>query len=283
MTTCVVNRAAHKRRAILGSAIVLAVAFAAASAEAAVTPPKSIADKGTIVYCSDLSFPPLEYFDPKTNQPAGFEVDLGAAVAKEMGVKSEFKNVSFDGIIPALQAGQCDAILSGLYDKPNRREVLDFVDYAYLGNSVIVRADSNLSVKSLEELSGKTAATETGTQLELDLKKANENLAKAGTPPIKIVAFPKMSDAFQQLLIGLVDVFYTSTIQAGYYNEKNEGSNQVKVASPQMSALYVGIATLKTQKDLHDAIDAAFKDLLANGEYDKIVKQWKLESIAQHP
>ena len=76
MTTCVVNITTHKRRACLASAFALAVAFAAASAEAAVTPPKSIADKGTIVYCSDLSFPPLEYFDPKTNQPAGFEVDL---------------------------------------------------------------------------------------------------------------------------------------------------------------------------------------------------------------
>src|SRR5262245_34766786 len=104
------------------------VAVSTMSAEAATTPPKAIADKGTIPYCMDVSIPPVESYDPQTNKPVGFDVDLGAALASEMGVKSDFKNITFDGLIPAIQAGQCDAIISGLFDKPKRREVLDFVD-----------------------------------------------------------------------------------------------------------------------------------------------------------
>src|SRR5476651_1467090 len=124
---------------LFASAAFVAICTLVASASvAAVTAPKRIADKGTITYCMDVSFPPLESYDPQTNQPLGFDVDLGKAVASEMGVKSDFKNISFDGLIPAIQAGQCDAIISGLFDKPKRREVLDFVDYAFLGNSVIV-------------------------------------------------------------------------------------------------------------------------------------------------
>src|SRR5262244_3426347 len=73
------------------------VALSTMSAEATTTPPKAIADKGTITYCMDVSFPPLESYDPQTNKPVGFDVDLGAALAIEMGVKSEFKNINFDG------------------------------------------------------------------------------------------------------------------------------------------------------------------------------------------
>ena len=55
------------------------------------------------------------------------------------------------------------------------------------------------------------------------------------------------------------------------------------MASPQTTALYIGIATVKPDADLHDAIDTAFKNMVASGGYDKIVKEWKLESIASHP
>jgi polar amino acid transport system substrate-binding protein len=193
MITC--NCVAAKRgfRIALWSASVMLGAFSYGAASADTAAPKAIADKGVITYCTDISFPPLEFYDQKTNEPAGFDIDLGKAVAEEMGVKAEFKNISFDGLIPAVQAGQCDAIISGLFDKPNRREVLDFVNYAYLGNSVIVKADSNLSFNSLEELSGKTAATETGTQLEQDLVAANEKITKDGKPPIKWTACEEWS------------------------------------------------------------------------------------------
>src|SRR5204863_2238614 len=127
-----------------------------------------------------ISFPPLEFFDPKTNEPSGLDIDLGKALAAELGVKAEFKNISFDGLIPAIQAGQCDAIISGLFDKPTRREVLDFANYAFLGNSLIVKADSNLHFDSLADLSGKAVATESGSTLEEDLTHANDDLKKAG-------------------------------------------------------------------------------------------------------
>ena len=269
------------RSAICLAAFAAIYALGTTVAAAAVTAPKRIADKGAITYCMDISFPPLESYDPQTNKPQGFDVDLGAALATEMGVKSDFKNISFDGLIPAIQAGQCDAIISGLFDKPKRREVLDFVDYAFLGNSVVVKSDSSFHVDSLAGLSGKTAVTETGSGLEQELVQANQDLAKAGKPPIKLALFPKMTDALQQLTTGMVDVLYTSTIQAVYYNEQNPGS--VKLASPQTSGLYIGVATVKSDADLHAAFDAAFKGLVANGGYDAIVKKWGMESAAQHP
>src|SRR4051794_5352502 len=82
--------------------------------------PTRIKDAGKIVFCTELAFPPWEMLDAQTQEPTGFDIDFATAVAKQMGVKSEHKNIAFDGLIPGLQAGQCDAIISGLYDKPAR-------------------------------------------------------------------------------------------------------------------------------------------------------------------
>ncbi|TIS82895.1 MAG: transporter substrate-binding domain-containing protein, partial [Mesorhizobium sp.] len=90
-----------------------------ASADGVKTPER-IKSAGKIVFCTDVGFPPWEMYDPNTQQPTGFDVDMAAAVSKEMGVKSEHKNIGFDGLIPALLANQCDAIISGFYDKPER-------------------------------------------------------------------------------------------------------------------------------------------------------------------
>ncbi len=262
---------------ILAAAFQMVWIVAPASAAA----PKRIQNKGVLVYCTDISFPPLEFYDPKTNQPAGIDVDLGTALAADLGVKAEFKNISFDGLIPAVQAGQCDAIISGLFDKPARREVLDFVDYAHVGNSLIVRSDSKENFNSLADLSGKTVVTETGSTLEEDLTKTNDGLKQAGKPLIKIVALPKMSDAYQQLTTKMADILYSSTVQEAYFNTQTPG--QVKLASPQTGALDTGVATVKADKELHEALAASLKKLQANGEYDKILKKWNCEAIALKP
>ncbi|MDY0884404.1 ABC transporter substrate-binding protein [Dongia soli] len=263
------------------SVALLAASAVATTAEAKTTAPAKLAQKGTITYCSDISFPPFEFYDAKTNEPAGFDIDLGIALAAEMGLKAEYKNIGFDGLIPALQAGQCDAILSGLFDKPARREVINLVDYANVGNSLIVRADSNLHVESLTELSGKTVAVEAGSTLEQEIVEANKKITDAGKPPMKITALPKASDAFQQLMTGLVEAYFTSTAQEAYFNAQNPG--QVKIASPQTSTFLTGIGVPKADGELTSAFDAALKAILANGEYDKVIKKWNFEAMSYKP
>ena len=250
-------------------------------ASADVPTPQKIKDAGKVVFCTELAFPPWEMLDPQTQQPAGFDIDFAAAIAAKMGVKSEHKNIAFDGLIPGLQAGQCDAIISGLYDKPERREIVDFVNYAFTGNSIFVKSDSDINVKTIPELSGRKVSVGVGTSPEADLKAANEELKAAGKPEIQIVSMPSTADAIQQLMAGLVDAYAGSTDQGGYFDKQNPG--QIRLASPQVSALPVGIATLHKDKDLHDAFDAAYKAVRANGEYDPLLKKWGFEKLALTP
>ena len=240
--------------------------------------PEKIKNAGQIVYCTDVGFPPWEMLDPATQQPTGFDIDLGAAVAKAMGLKSEHKNIGFDGLIPALQAGQCDAIISGFYDKPERRKVVDFANYAKTGSSLIFKANSSLAVKTIADMSGKKVAVGIGTAGEGTLTETNEALKKAGKPEIIVVAVPTSAEAFQQLAAGLVDAYLGSTDQAAYYNKQKPGS--VKLGGEALISFPTGIATLQKDKELHAAFEAALKQIRANGEYDKVLKAWDFEALA---
>ncbi|WP_029041947.1 ABC transporter substrate-binding protein [Cucumibacter marinus] len=248
----------------------------AASAE--VAPPAGIDEAGKIVFCTELAYPPWEMLNPQTQEPEGFDIDIAAALANAMDVEAEHKNISFDGLIPALQAGQCDAIISGLANKPERREVVDFVDYAVAGNALIVRADDDASFETLEDLSGYKVSVAVGSALEAELNTANEAIVAAGNEPMEIIALQSGTDAFQQLTAGLADVYFGSTDQAGYFNAQRPGL--LKLASPQLFSLTIGVATLKSAGDLHDAIAAAFADIRDNGGYGDILATWGFEALA---
>ncbi|MCZ4088625.1 ABC transporter substrate-binding protein [Sinorhizobium psoraleae] len=215
---------------------------------------------------------------PETQKPEGFDIDIAAAVAKALGVTSTHKNISFDGLVPALQAGQCDAIISGFYDKPDRRKVVDFANYAITGTALIVKADSDLKLKTLADLSGRKIAVGIGTAGEGLMQETNSILKAEGRPEIMAVALPTSAEAFQQLAANLVDGYLGSSDQAAYYNKQNPGS--VKLAGPAVNQFPTGIATLPSNRELHEAFEAAIAKIKANGEYDRILKTWSFEDLA---
>jgi polar amino acid transport system substrate-binding protein len=248
-----------------------AATAASAATPSSIKPPPAIAQAGKVVFCSDISFPPFESYT-SANKAIGADVELGTTLAKLMGVSATWRNTSFDGIIPALQAKQCDAIMSGLYDKASRRKVVDFVDYALIGNSIVVPKGNSHHVKSLAGLSGLRVAVQSGTTLRLQLEAANKKLGAAGKKQMTIQSFPKDSDAFQQLIAGNVDAYYTVTSTAAYYGKKT--GNKTEIAGPQISALPFGIATLKSNSALHKAFAQGLAQLRKSGQYLTILKRW---------
>ena len=240
--------------------------------------PEKIESSKQIVFCTDVGFPPWEMLNPETQKPEGFDIDIATAVSKALGVESTHKNISFDGLVPALQAGQCDAIISGFYDKPDRRKVVDFANYAVTGTALIVKADSELDIKTLADLSGRKIAVGIGTAGEGLMVEANDALKGENRPEITPVSLPTSSEAFQQLLANLVEGYLGSSDQAAYYNKLNPGS--VKLAGPAVNQFLTGIATLPNNKALHEAFEAAIAEIKANGEYDRILKTWSFEDLA---
>ena len=66
-----------------------------------ITAPASIKEAGTITFCSDIAYPPMEFYEG--DDPEGADIDIAEELAERMGVEAEFINTGFDGIIAALQ------------------------------------------------------------------------------------------------------------------------------------------------------------------------------------
>jgi polar amino acid transport system substrate-binding protein len=264
---------------IRGSFAVMGIAsltwlLTSAAMAAEVTPPAEIASAGKIVYCSDISGPPLGYFD-ENNKPIGSDIDLGTEIARRLGVKAEFANTPFDGIIPALQAKHCDAIISQLFDKPKRREVVDFVDYMNSSQALLVHKGNPKNVHGLDDLSGLKIAVENGTTIQSLIDEQNKKFAAAGKPPANIVVYPKDTDALQALQIKQVDVYGTTLESAAYYMQK--AADTFDVGGEPFAKILTGIAVRKGDTELRDAIQKAFDNIKADGTYLKILSKWHLE------
>ena len=239
-------------------------------------PAGALVKSGQITFCSDLSAPPLGYLDA-SQKPVGAEVELGDALAKAMGLKSVWANTAFNGIIPALQAKQCDAILSQLFIKPAREKIVDFVPYLYSSNTVLVKASST-EVTGIDALCGKKAAAGTGTTIADYLKAASAKCTGGGKPAIDTRLFTKDSDALQQLKIGLVDAYGTTLETAAYVMKQQPGV--FALAGEPFGQIKCGIATTKDKTALRDALTAALAAVRADGTYDAILKNWNLSGDA---
>src|SRR5215212_1669549 len=80
-------------------------------AAVASVPPEELLFPEKLVICSDLPYPPQEYFDANGN-PIGSDIELGQEIGRRLGLTVEIVNSFFDTIIPALTGGKCDIILS---------------------------------------------------------------------------------------------------------------------------------------------------------------------------
>ncbi|MDG2570864.1 transporter substrate-binding domain-containing protein, partial [Vibrio parahaemolyticus] len=90
-------------------ASVLALGFAAPSHAADL--PDRIKKAGKIVVATMPNYAPITFKDPATNKLSGFDIDLGEALAKELGVGIEWQEIAFAQMIPSLQTGRVDIAL----------------------------------------------------------------------------------------------------------------------------------------------------------------------------
>ena len=258
------------RRALVAAVVVVAFAVTAVAAEAAVSPPPSIKSAGKIVYCSDITYPPEESY--QGTKAVGSDIDIGTAIAAQMGVKAEFKNTTFDSIIAALVGKKCDAIISGMNDTPERRKQVNFVDYLKVGQSLMVKAGNPAHINTLSDLAGKTVSVESGTTNRDFLAAESKKLTKAGKKAIGIKTFPKDTDAASALKAGRVDAYFGDSPVVVYYALKDKS---FAVGGSPVNPIPIGIAIRKNDP-LTAATRKALDALYANGTMKKIVTKWDM-------
>jgi polar amino acid transport system substrate-binding protein len=236
--------------------------------------------KDGISVASDIPYAPMELFD-ENDQPTGFDYDLSQAIGSKLGVKMSFEDQDWDGIIPSLQSGTHDIIMSGMNDTAERQEVLDFVDYFSAGFAVVVAAGNPEGIKAFADLCGKTVAIQTATA-QIDLINAvNPSCAKK----IQVLEFPTDGDAQNAIRAGKA-VAGVNDGQVAAYTAQTAGEGKyfevvVPTDAPEgYTSVPTGIGVLKKNTGLTAAIQAAVKSLVADGTYAKLLAKWNLSAFA---
>jgi polar amino acid transport system substrate-binding protein len=241
---------------------------------ASITPPANIKSAGKLVFCSDITYPPEESYKEGTTTPEGSDIDIGNYIAKKMGVTARFDNTGFDGIIAALLAKKCDLIISGMNDTPERKKQVAFVDYLKVGQSFMVKSGNPENITGIASLAGKSASVETGTTNKDYLDAQSKKLQAQGKKAIKVVTFPKDTDAANALKTGKVDAYFGDAPVVAFYIEKEPKS--FEIGGTPINPISIGMAIRKSDTELQAAVRQAVKAIYADGTMDKILTRWKL-------
>lgn len=260
----------------LTSAIALMLMAGTANA-ASVAPPANLTQAGKLTFCAEFGNPPLGFYD-EAQVLTGFEIELGTELAKRMGLEVQWKEVAFSAIIPALMAKQCDAILSQLFDKPERREVVDFINYMYSSQSLLAPKGNPKNIKGLADLSGLKVSVGNGTTIQSLLDEQNKLFKEAGKPEANIVVFPKDADARQALQTGQVDAYGTTLETAAFFFTK---AGQIfDIAGEPFNKIKTGMAIRKGEAETIGALQKAFDAIREDGTYTKLLEKWELGADA---
>ncbi|MEO3429297.1 ABC transporter substrate-binding protein [Pelagibius sp. CAU 1746] len=257
----------------LAVAVVLA-ANAAPAAAGQLAAPAELADKGTITYCATLDNPPRANYDTE-RRPVGFEVELGTEIAARMGLEVNWVQLKFVGLIPALQAQQCDALMQELFIKPSRLEIIEMVPFSRTGQRIVAPKDNAETVDSLEALSGKKLAVPNGTTIHNLANEANEKLKAEGKPEINLVVLPTTTETFHQLATGQVEYVGTTTTAASYYVGLRPEA--FRLEGQPFGLILTGIGIRKGNEELVSAIQASLDSIMADGTYTKLIEKWNMQ------
>ncbi|MGN6549930.1 MAG: ABC transporter substrate-binding protein, partial [Pararhizobium sp.] len=178
-----------------------------------------------------------------------------------------------------LQSGRYDLGLSGISDNKTREKVVTFVDYFSAGTSLVVRAGNPKHLESISDLCGNAVAIETGTSQVGFAKDQSDRCVSDGKKPIDVKTFPDETQVQLQIRTGRADAGLNDFPVAAYIALQSDGKLEAVRGGDEFSAPY-GLAIAKDKPQLVKAVQAALKDVIADGTYAKILKEWNLENGA---
>jgi polar amino acid transport system substrate-binding protein len=220
----------------------------------------AIKSAGTIKIATEGATPPFNYFD--NGQLTGFDVDLGNALAKQLGVQVEWVPLAFDSLLVALDQDRYDFVIAGHGITPERQKAVDFSNPYVCSGAAIVSKQGG--PKSEAELAGKTIGVQVGTTYLAAVEKIS------GIGAVK--TFPKDTDALQNLLAGRTDVWVSDKLTAIDANAKNKDA-QLQIGDLLYEERY-GMAFKKGNDGLKQAVDAALEAMQADGTYAGISQHY---------
>jgi len=235
----------------------------AAPTFAAGTTMKKLQDAGEITIGVKYDAAPFGVKNPTSGEVEGFDVDLGKAIADELGVKAKFIEALSDNRIPFLKDGTTDLILSTMTITAERDEEIDFSEPYYVAKGRILVKKSDNDIKDVADLAGKKVCTALGSTYEETLKKQ--------APKAKLSLVDGYSECLELIQNGGVDAESTDdVILTGHIIQ----DDSLKLVGDELTQEPYGAGIKQGDKAFKDFVDGVIAKYKSDGRWATAYEKW---------
>lgn len=224
-------------------------------------------DGRTIVVAVENAYPPFNQIDAASGEGIGWDYDTVREICQRVNCVPEFRQAAWDGIFPAMAAGEYDMLADGVTFTEERDLTVDFsIPYVTVGQVLMVRANETRTVDQFIADSSAKIGTQLGT--------TNEIVAKETFPPARVQSFEDFGGATLALMANDIDGIVIDNVSASGYMTANEG--QLKVAGQITSDEQLAFV-FPPGSDLIEAVNAALQSMIDDGTLDQLNTTWGLK------
>ena len=222
-------------------------------------------DGKILVIGTNAEYKPFEYL--KDGEIVGFDVDMMSKIAKKIGYKIQWENMSFDGLIPALQMKKVDVVVAAMTPSPERAQnVLFSKNYYTSGSTVLIRNSDKSIIKNPEDLKGKKIGVQLGTvQNLLAGKISNAKVVPYNSPAFAVIDLNK-----RKLDAVIVDKAVKGPFLKNYTDLT---SFPIEYKNSSGFAIVVRQSDAELVKEMNKEIDAIMK----SSDYKKLLKKYMID------
>lgn len=224
-------------------------------------------EKKKVVVGTNAEYAPFDYLDSDGNL-TGFDIDLLEAIAEEANLELEWRDLPFDSLLGAMEAGDVEVIAAAVGPTEERRRSVDFSDVYYTGMQSIL-CQEGLEITTFEELSGKRVAVLEGSLS--DTIASGESTDYGVVENAKVTRFKTAASAVMELKNGGVDAVLIDSIMAEIYCKQTSGLVQVPIEGTEEDTVF---CIAKGNKELQAMINEGLAAVRENGVYDRLYSEY---------
>lgn len=214
-----------------------------------------IKKSGKLIVGTAADYPPYEFYTEKNGKTSisGFDMEIAKAIAKDLGVKLEIKDMKFDGLLPALKTNSVDMVIGGMAPTEERKKSVDFSEPYYKAKqSILIRKEDESKFKTVADLKGKIiGAQKSSTQ---------EKIAQTEIENPNLVSIPVFTDLILELRTKKIDALVCENTVAIPYTIKYSNLKLVNINFKE-SRKDSAIAINKGKQDLVKRINKVISQL----------------------
>lgn len=213
-----------------------------------------------LTMATNAAFPPYEFYE--NEKIVGIDAEIAEAIADKIGMKLEIEDTEFGSIITGVQTGKYDIGMAGLTVTDERKKSVNFTDsYATGIQSVIVKEGSD--IKTIDDIEGKKIGVQQDTTGHI--------YSADDYGDEFVLPFNKGADAVSALVSGKVDCVIIDNEPAKSYVASNPG---LVILDTEYASEDYAICISKDKPELLEKVNAALKELIADGTVKKIIDKY---------